>query len=264
MTISCQNVDVLAVGTISIVSTPIGVTVEIAPSIAGSPGTYVSQGVVTTISNVEVGNYFVRLTKSGYIAWTTPSQITVTEGATTTVTAILTADTGSAAFISTPTGARIWLGPYLGTLVDQGVNTTASPGQEIIGLSPGMYDYALILDGYITATGTVTVTSGNKTTEARVLFTVADITATNVVVTRSSNPCIVGNCTITVDVTWTNNGQTAGDITPTIEFKVGGILTRTVAKAYTITIQPNGGTNTQSFAVSNLTAEVYTVCPVPN
>ena len=256
MTISCQNVNVLAVGSINISSTPSGAEIFI---------DNIDQLVMTntTISGVAVGTYAVKLTKSGYLDRTVTG-VVVTDGGTATVSETLTPATGSAAFISTPIGARIWLGPYLGILVDQVAYTAASPGQEITGLSPGDYDYALVLSGYIDATGTFTVYSGQKTTVTRTLFTVADITATNVVVTRSSNPCITGNCTITVNVTWTNNGQTAGDITPTIEFKVGGFTQRTVAKGYTVTIQPNGGTNTQTFAVTDLTAETYAVCPVPN
>jgi hypothetical protein len=85
-----------------------------------------------------------------------------------------------------------------------------------------------------------------------------------VVVTRSGNPCIAGSCTITIDVTWTNTGQTAGNITPTIQFKAGANIVKTVEKGSPITIQPNGGTNTQTFAVTDLDAQTYTVCPVPN
>lgn len=257
MTISCQNVNVLAVGSINISSTPSGAEIFI-----DSVDKFVMTD--TTISGVAVGTYTVKLTKSGYLDRTVTG-VVVTDGGTAIVSETLTPATGSAAFISTPTGARIWLGPYNAPpLADQAAYTAADPGQEITGISPGMYNYALVLDGYIDATGQFTVYSGQKTTVIRTLFTVADITATNVVVTRSSNPCIVGNCTITVNVIWTNNGQTAGDITPTIDFKVGGFTQRTVAKGYTVTIQPNGDTNTQTFAVTDLTAETYTVCPVPN
>ncbi len=86
MTITCQGVNVLAVGSISISSTPIGAEIWLKPS---SSGTYAYQGVTNaTISGLVIGSYDIKLVKTGYQDWTTTAVI-VTSGGTTVVDAAL-------------------------------------------------------------------------------------------------------------------------------------------------------------------------------
>jgi len=331
MTTACQNVDVLAVGSISISSTPTGAEIWLKPT----PGAYAYQGVTdATISGLVVGSYDIKLVKAGYQDWTTT--VSVTSGVTTPVSAILILSTGSVTISSTPSGAEIWLGPHLGTLADQLV-TTSPGGTTISGLTPGSYDYKLTLTGYadaigtfsITAnantpisatfagsvlmtstpplaeiyiavqpgtpvdqlvttprtvtgltaasplattiynykltlagyadaTGTFTATAGSTISVPVTMLTPPNITATDVTVTTSETPCMIGSCTVTVVVRWSNSGQTNGTVIPNIK------IDNVSQTPHTSRTVPAGGFIDETFTVTGLSAAAHTICPDPN
>ncbi len=153
MTVSCQTVNVTAVGSISISSVPTGAEIWIAPHL----GTYTDQGVVTnnTISNIAIGSYDVKLTLSGYQDWITTS-VSVTDGVTTNLSATLISSTGSVSFTSTPSGATI----YIDNVLQIG---TTTPSTTITGLTPGSHTYKLTLSGYADTTGTFSITANTNT-----------------------------------------------------------------------------------------------------
>jgi hypothetical protein len=92
--------------------------------------------------------------------------------------------------------------------------------------------------------------------------TPANITATSMTITRSEIPCRVGICTVTVYVTWTNTGESAGIFTPSIT--VDGNPVVVTPPLTPILINPSGGTVSQSFIVSGLAIGTRSICPVPN
>jgi hypothetical protein len=81
--------------------------------------------------------------------------------------------TGSINFVSTPAGARIWLGS---PLVDQGaINITP---YIVTSLMPGTYNYKLVLSGYADLTGTADVSSGVQTNKTLTFLGSIYITST--------------------------------------------------------------------------------------
>lgn len=86
-----------------------------------------------------------------------------------------------------------------------------------------------------------------------------DVTATNMTITQSENPCRTGVCTITVNVTWTNNNPTStSSFVPAITVSSGTVTTyssQTLAADDSITLP---------FTVSGMTAGTCTICPYPN
>lgn len=86
------------------------------------------------------------------------------------------------------------------------------------------------------------------------VLTPEDIVAT--VITPSVTTCIAP-CDITVDITWTNNGQTAGTFTPTMT--VNGTPTALTPE----TLDP-GQSITRTFPLTGLTAGTYSICADPN
>jgi hypothetical protein len=249
MGIDCQNVTVVAIGSISISSTPTGGTVWLASNVSGSPGTYVNQGVVTSISNVAIGDYFIKLVLAGYADYVTSSftvsanintPITATFAGSLYITSILTgasvyidsnptslgvtpltvvgfspgthhyiltyagyADTastgfsitagttttvsnvsflGSASFTSSPTGARIWIDG-----VDKGVDTNGT----VTGLTSGTRGYTLVKTDYANATGTLT--AANDTTATVSLITMSPVGSISVSSTPSGAAILIDN-----------------------------------------------------------------------
>lgn len=247
MTISCGSVDILAVGSISISSTPTGARIWLAPT----GQTLVDQLVDTnnTITGLVVGSYDIKLVKTAYQDWTTT--VSVTDGGTTIVNATLTLSTGSASFTSTPAGAEIFI-----DTVDQLVVTP----NTISGLTPGSHSYKLTKAGYVDVTGSFSITGGTTTPVSATLYTVANITATSITATPSESPCVEGTCTINVSVTWTNTGQTSGNFTPNITIDTIPIS----PTPYPEQALAGGGIVTKAFAVSGLLAATHIICPSPN
>lgn len=176
---------------------------------------------------------------------------------------VVVMDTGSAAFVSTPTGAEIWLGPHPGTLVDQYATTAALPGQVITGLAEGFHDYQLVLYGYTTISGTLSVTVGATTTIQETFLTVAYIVAQSKSITiRGGGACVAGSCIVDVSVTWVNSGQTSGTFTPSI-IVTGGANTVT-PPSYAPELLAGGAIITKTFEVTGLAEGAYEICPNPN
>jgi hypothetical protein len=159
--------------------------------------------------------------------------------------------TGSLNISSTPTGAEIFI-----DTVDQLVITP----RVITGLTPGSHNYELTLSGYVSHTDTFSITSGSTTTISVTMVTPAHITATNLTITPYPIPCISGNCTVTVDVVWTNTGGTSGTFTPKINVGTNPVV------VYSGSLQTVGPSLTvsQQFVISGMTTGIYTICPDPN
>ena len=94
-----------------------------------------------------------------------------------------------------------------------------------------------------------------------VLALPANITATNMTITPSSSPCIEGSCTVTVDVTWTNTGETSGSFTPSI--KIDNV-TVVVSPPLTPVLLGPSLTASQQFIITGMTTGTHTICPDPN
>jgi PEGA domain len=157
MGISCGSVDVVAVGTISISSTPVGANVYLAPSNGVVPGTYVYKGVVTSITNVPIGNYFIKLTLTNYADYET-SSFAVTTNTNTPITATFL---GSLSISSVLTGASVYI-----DAVYKGVTPLI-----VTGLSAGTHNYQLTKTGYAsTAVTNFDITAGTTTTVTGVSF----------------------------------------------------------------------------------------------
>lgn len=323
MTISCQNVDVLAIGSISISSTPTVARIWLAPT----GQTLVDQGVDTntTISGLVVGNYDIKLVKDGYQDWTTT--VSVTSGGTTPVSATLilstgsvtisstpsgatiyldgsgtpsgtttatisglspgthsyilvlagydnatgtfsiTANTntplsvtfaGSAYITSTPAGARIWLAASPGTPIDLGIGMDTPLILTDLTTTTTLYNYKLTLAGYADAIGTFTATAGTTVNVPVTMLTPPNITATDIDITTSETPCMIGSCTVTVVVRWSNSGQTDGTVIPNIK------IDNVSQTPHTSRTVPAGGFIDETFTVTGLSAAAHTVCPDPN
>lgn len=94
------------------------------------------------------------------------------------------------------------------------------------------------------------------------IVTPPNITATDVTITKSANPCVAGTCTVTVNVTWKNIGGAVGTFTPSIIVDSGTPITSS-----SITLSPlnnAGDTIIHTFTLSNLTAATHSICPSPN
>ncbi len=320
MTISCQDVVVVAVGSISFTSTPSGAAIYI--------DNILQTGATTpsTISSIAVGSHSIKLTLSGYQDYTEPI-IVVTSGGTTPVSATFA---GSAYITSTPSVAEIFLAPSPGIPTDQllttpqtftnmtaassgattlwnykltlsgyqdkvgnflatagtttnvpltfaasasfsstpsgamifvdNVDTGLTTPNTVTGVIAGTRNYKLTKVGYANKTGTFLATDGTTTVVPLVTWTPASITATNMVITPSASPCIEGTCTIHVDVTWINNGETDGVFTPNITIDAvpmspGPYPSQSLAA---------GTSTTKGFDIVNKVAGTYIICPSPN
>lgn len=92
-----------------------------------------------------------------------------------------------------------------------------------------------------------------------VLASPANIIAVNMTIAPSENPCRTGICTISVSVTWTNNGGLTGSFTPSITASSG-----TVTPVYPSEQLNADVTITHSFMVSDMTIGTCSICPNPN
>jgi hypothetical protein len=142
------------VGKISTLANIAGATVSIVNSITGAPvfnGTTNASGVAADVNgnkpSLPYGTYVISVAMTGYI---TATQI-FSVPATTSLSINLVSATGTINISSTPSGAEIFIDG-----VDQGVTTPFT----IPKLSPGTHTYRLVLSGYISATGTITIAAG--------------------------------------------------------------------------------------------------------
>jgi hypothetical protein len=86
------------------------------------------------------------------------------------------------------------------------------------------------------------------------VLTPANITAT--LIAPASPTCAIP-CTTTVDITWTNSGQTAAVFTPTM-------VIDTTSYPLTSESLAGGATVTRTFPVSGLTRGIHTITSVPS
>lgn len=330
-TVVVSLITMSGVGSINVSSTPSGASVYLDGSVDSLGETPL------LITGVLTGSHDVKLTLATYQDYTATG-VSVTQGGTVGVSHTMVLSPGSVLFTSTPVGARIWLGPHLGTLVDKGVNTP----NTISTLTPGSYDYALVLSDYLTLTGTITIsavtqtdetvtfagsvsitssptgaeiwlapspgtptdqfhttpttftgatdqtadatktwnyrlvktgytdktgsflaTAGQTATVTETMVTVADIRAQSMIITPS-DPCIEGTCSISVSITWINNGESSGTFTPSLLIDGGAIPFSTPYESQSLA--GGGVTVTKEFTITGLTAagSPHGICPNPN
>lgn len=84
------------------------------------------------------------------------------------------------------------------------------------------------------------------------------IEAIDMTITKSTEPCLIGSCTVTIDVTWQNTGGASGTFTPSIIIDSDPPIT---LASETLNV---GSTVIRTFTVSNLTAAAHAICPDPN
>lgn len=159
MTISYENMTAIAVGTISISSYPTRANVYLAPDVSGSPGTYVNKGIVASITDVPIGNYFIKLTLYGYADYITTS-FAVTAN---TDTPIIVTFAGSLNISSVLPGAYVY--------IDSSETALGITPLVVTGLNPGTHTYQLKLTGYAdTAIIGFNIAEGQTTTVSNVSF----------------------------------------------------------------------------------------------
>ena len=92
--------------------------------------------------------------------------------------------------------------------------------------------------------------------------TPADIRVTAMTATIS-DPCIEGTCSASISITWTNNGESSGMITPNISID-GNPVTPEPYQSQSLGAYP--ATVTKIFIITGLTVEgsPHTICPIPN
>lgn len=100
----------------------------------------------------------------------------------------------------------------------------------------------------------MTVTCPTITVEAPTVG-LPDITATSI--TPSVTNC-QELCSLTIDVTWTNQGNASGIFAPGIQV---GNETPLMLAEETLDI---GMTTTHTFSITGLVQGSYTICPIPN
>lgn len=86
-----------------------------------------------------------------------------------------------------------------------------------------------------------------------------NITATSMTTTPSETPCRVGICTVTVNVTWTNNGGSSGDFIPNIT-----IDGTPYSSPYPLQSLGSGLSVIKTFVISGLVVDTHSICPYPN
>ncbi len=244
----------LSTGSVTISSTPTGATIYLDGS-GTSSGTTTPGG--TIISGLSPGTHSYTLVLTGYINATGTFPITASANTPLSVTFA-----GSANITSSPAGARIWLAASPGVPVDLGLGmdtpliltdlTAATSGASTL------YNYKLTLVGYADATGTFTATAGSTISIPVTMLTPPNITATDMTVTLSQTPCMIGTCTVTIVVRWSNSGQIDGTVIPNIT--IDGVP-QTPHASRTV---PAGGFIDETFTVTGVSAAAHTACPDPN
>ena len=254
--VACQDVIVVAVGSLQITSFPAGALIYLAPH----GQTPLTTGIYTdnSVPNLAVGNYDIRITKGGYQDGFL-YDVSITANNETTQSISLVLSTGSLNISSTPVGA---VGAAI--YIDGNVTSSGVTPLIVTGFTPGTHTYRLTKTGYTEITATnFTITSGQTTTVSQAMLTVADIRAYDMTISPDS-PCIQGSCVVTVTVTWKNNGQTTGLYTPSIV--VDGVPPGTIDESpYTSENLAGGATSTSKvFTISGLTAGTHSICPTLN
>lgn len=89
--------------------------------------------------------------------------------------------------------------------------------------------------------------------------TPSNITAISMTITPNETPCRVGICTVTVDVTWTNNGGSSDDFIPNITIDGAPYLS-----PYPLQSLGAGVSITKTFVISGLAVGIRNICPIPN
>lgn len=237
----------LSTGSVTISSTPSGATIYL-------DGSGTSSGTTgATISGLSPGTHSYILILAGYANATGTFSITANTNTPLSVTFA-----GSAYMTSTPTGARIWLAASPGTPVDLGIGMDTPLILTDLTTTATIYNYKLTLTGYADAIGTFTATAGSTISVPVTMLTPANITATDVTVTTSETPCMIGTCTVTIVVRWSNSGQTDGTVIPNIK------IDNVSQIPHTSRTVPAGGFIDETFTVTGLSAAAHTICPDPN
>lgn len=86
-----------------------------------------------------------------------------------------------------------------------------------------------------------------------------NITATNMILTPSKSPCIEGDCTVNVSVTWQNQGNGDGSFVPSLV--VNGTP---ITAQYPSEVLSAGTSVTHTFPLTNMIKGQYSICPSPN
>jgi hypothetical protein len=231
-----------AAGTLNISSVPTGaqIFIDSADQFITTPN---------TIAGITIGSHSYKLTLSGYADAT--GSFSITYGQTTTLSVTFA---GSLNISSTPSGA-VGASVY----IDGNVTPSGVTPLIVTGFTPVTHTYRLTKTGYTEIPATnFSITAGQTTTVPQVMLTVANITATNMIITPSESPCRVGICTVTIVVTWTNSGETTGSITPNIK------IDNVSQTAKSLTSIPASDTTTQTWTISGLSAATHAICPDPN
>lgn len=240
------------IGNIQFLSNPSGAQIWIAP-IGQTP---TDTGLVTpnTISDLLIGDYDYILKLTNYNNYISTQPITVIKSQTAVVGPInLVPTEGCIYFISSPSGARVYLAPVGQTPIDTGIITP----NIICGKPLGDYTYKLTLTGYEDKTGTVALVSGHGeiiSDTLRGLPVLIDIiisplnpsVAVNTDQQFSATPLDQYSNPIAATVTWSSSNTYVGIIDPNTGMfsalhtgtTVITAYSGTISKTTTVTVTP--------------------------
>ncbi len=206
----------------------------------------------TTITGVSTGSYGYILRLLGYND--VSGTVTVTAGQTAAVSVTLTpvATTGSISFVSTPSGADIYL--------DGTLQTSKTPS-TITSVSAGSHTYTLRLTGYNDATGTVTVVAGQTASVSVTLTLVATTGSISFSSTPSGANIYLDNVLQTAKTPATITGVSAGSHSYTLRLtgynNAAGTVTVTAGQTATVSVTLVSSTGSISFSSTPSGADIY-------
>lgn len=147
---------------------------------------------------------------------------------------------------------------FIGTIDEPRIYNNKLSSEEIASIANNRgyvttnYAGKELVHKYVTASPTVSIGTEQVPT---------GITATSMTIAKSENPCRTGICTVTIDVTWTNNGLVPESFIPSIT--ANGTPVVVTPPLTDVTANPSG-TVSQRFTMSNIPANIYSICPNPN
>lgn len=99
-------------------------------------------------------------------------------------------------------------------------------------------------------------------TTVNIYSSAANIVATSIVPSQSQTPCVIGTCTVAVNVIWQNKGGAPGTFTPSL--KIDG---NSITSPYSSMLLDQGMSTTPIvFDITALltnTGHAYNICPDP-
>ncbi len=237
----------VSAGSISFASTPSGADIYV-------DGALQTPKTPATITGVSAGSHSYRLSLSGYNDATGTVMVTAGQTASVSVTLTPVVTTGSISFVSSPSGADIYL---------DGTLQTAKTPATITNVTAGSHTYKLSLTGYTDATGTVTVVAGQTATVSVTLTPTGTTGSISFASTPSGADIYLDNVLQTPKTPATITSVSAGNHSYILRFSGYSDATGTVmvvagqTATVSVTLTPLVTVGSISFASTPSGADIY-------